>query len=255
MSITALSGSRVRSSPTRRLPLPRSIHCQRWTVADLAPSGAPTTWPSMRQATTNAARMLPVPTRLTRLRGSRRPGERVERAPSSGKQQDQRRRARDGGAVVHSLISSEVVDVELAAEPEDLGDQRQADDDLGRGDDDDHEGEDLALLAVEEPAVGDEGDVDGVEHQLDAHEHDDRVAPDQHPERADAEQEGGQAEQEREGVVRRSSHLHLDALLLEARCGLRVSGRFAPWPARCRRRRRAGSGRRRRPPPPGAAAR
>ena len=38
----------------------------------LAPSGAPTTCPSMRQATTNAARMPPLPTRLTAWRGGSR---------------------------------------------------------------------------------------------------------------------------------------------------------------------------------------
>ena len=41
---------------------------------------------------------------------------------------------------------------------------------------------------------GDEGEVDGVEHQLDAHEHHQRVAPDQQADGADGEQHGGQHE-------------------------------------------------------------
>src|SRR5581483_4269790 len=45
-----------------------------------------------------------------------------------------------------------------------------------------------------DPGERDERQVDRVEHQLDAHEHDDRVSPDEHAERADREQHGGQVE-------------------------------------------------------------
>src|SRR5207302_808262 len=76
----------------------------------------------------------------------------------------------------------------------------QADDHLRRGDDDHHEGEDLPVLAVEEAPEGDEGEVDGVEHQLDRHEDDQRVAPDQHAQRADHEQRGAQPDQPGEDV-------------------------------------------------------
>ena len=58
--------------------------------------------------------------------------------------------------------------------------------------------EDLVELASE----GDEGEVDGVEHQLDAHEHHQDVAPDEHADRPDGEQGGGQ------GEVPLPSHAH-----------------------------------------------
>ena len=74
------------------------------------------------------------------------------------------------------------------------------DNDLGCGDHDHHEREDLALLAVEETAVGDQRNVGGVEHQLDAHEDNDRVAPDEHAHGADREQERGEPEQERKQI-------------------------------------------------------
>ena len=48
---------------------------------------------------------------------------------------------------------------------------------------------DLAADVVELRGEGDEGEVDGVEHQLDAHEHHQRVAPDQQPDGADGEQQ------------------------------------------------------------------
>ena len=60
---------------------------------------------------------------------------------------------------------------------------------------------------VERSGEGHEGEVDGVEHQLDAHEHHQRVAPDQQADGADGEQDG--AEHEVPGVGRRSSRLHL----------------------------------------------
>src|SRR5882724_10484819 len=69
---------------------------------------------------------------------------------------------------------------------EDGRDDRQPDHDLGGRDDHHEERHDLAV----HPGEGDQGQVHRVEHQLDAHEHDDRVAPDQHADRADGEQQG-----------------------------------------------------------------
>ena len=44
----------------------------------------------------------------------------------------------------------------------------------------------LPADVVEHAGEGDEGEVDRVEHELDAHEHDERVAPDEHADGADA---------------------------------------------------------------------
>ena len=82
-----------------------------------------------------------------------------------------------------------VVDAGRAPRPEDRHDDGEADHDLGRGDDHDEERHDLAVQRAVDPAEGDQCQVRGVEHQLDAHEQHDRVAPDQHPDGADGEQD------------------------------------------------------------------
>ena len=61
-------------------------------------------------------------------------------------------------------------------------------------------------MSPEGPREGDERQGHGVEHQLDAHEHDQRAAPGEEPEGADAEEHGGRAP----GTRRRGrSRLHL----------------------------------------------
>ncbi|GAA3125017.1 hypothetical protein GCM10020001_052370 [Nonomuraea salmonea] len=64
---------------------------------------------------------------------------------------------------------------------------------LGGGDDDDEEGEHLAAVqAVAQPYIErDQVEVDGVEHQLDRHQDEDRVASCEHAVDADGEQERG----------------------------------------------------------------
>ena len=52
---------------------------------------------------------------------------------------------------------------------------------------------------------GDEAEVDGVEHQLDAHEHHERVAPHEHADGADAEQHGGRGSGTTSGSGRSSA--------------------------------------------------
>src|SRR5690606_26810889 len=76
--------------------------------------------------------------------------------------------------------------------PHDGHDDPQSDHDLGRGDDEDEEDDRLAADVVEAAGEGDEAEVDGVEHQLDAHEHDQQVAADHQTGRPDREEHGGQ---------------------------------------------------------------
>src|SRR5688500_6610177 len=85
-----------------------------------------------------------------------------------------------------------VVDRGRPAAAEDAHDDGEPDDDLGRGDDHDEERHDLAVEGAGGAAEGDQGQVDRVEHQLDAHEDEDRVAAHQHADTADGEQQRGE---------------------------------------------------------------
>ena len=67
----------------------------------------------------------------------------------------------------------------------------------------------VELERRDECAEGHDGEIDRVEHQLDRHEHGDRVAPREEPERPDREQQARQR-QVRVQVIR---EVHLDALL------------------------------------------
>src|SRR5579863_564789 len=78
--------------------------------------------------------------------------------------------------------------------PEHGHDDRQADHDLGRGHDQYEEHIDLTADVVQVAGEGHERQIHGVQHQLDAHEHDQHVAPDQEPGGAQPEQDGGQHE-------------------------------------------------------------
>src|SRR4029079_12581262 len=86
----------------------------------------------------------------------------------------------------------------------DRDDDREADRRLGRGDADDHQGDDRALDGEtgHERPERDDRQVGGVEHQLDRHEHADRVAAREEPEHADREQE---AREDEVGVQRARS--------------------------------------------------
>src|SRR5581483_10635145 len=89
---------------------------------------------------------------------------------------------------------ADVVGGGALAPPEDRHDQRQADHDLGRRHHQGEEHEDLPADVVEHTGEGDEGQVHGVEHQFDAHEHDQGVAPDEQADGADAEDDGGEGQ-------------------------------------------------------------
>src|SRR6478609_2730561 len=85
-----------------------------------------------------------------------------------------------------------VVDGGTPPASEDGHDDRQADNHFGGGHHHHEEREDDAVEVAPDVGEGHQRQVDGVEHQLDAHEHHDRVLPDQEAHRADAEQQRGQ---------------------------------------------------------------
>src|SRR5437868_6685828 len=68
-------------------------------------------------------------------------------------------------------------------------DDAEADHHFSGGDDEDEEHDRLSADVIEGFGERGEGEVDGVEHELDAHEHHERVAPDHQPDGADREQE------------------------------------------------------------------
>src|SRR3954466_6492382 len=87
-----------------------------------------------------------------------------------------------------------VVDGRRPTGTEDGHDDREADHHLSSSDDHDEERDDLAVEVSVDAGERDQAQVDRVEHQLDAHEHDDRVTADENTGRAHAEQDGGQVE-------------------------------------------------------------
>src|SRR3954453_1316815 len=87
-----------------------------------------------------------------------------------------------------------VVDRGRASGAEDGHDDRQADDDLCGRHEHREEREDLSVEVAVHPGERHEGQVAGVQHQLDAHEHHDGVAPEQDPGTADREQQHGDDE-------------------------------------------------------------
>src|SRR5205823_14200355 len=89
----------------------------------------------------------------------------------------------------------ELVGVDAGLVAEDEQDDGQAHADLDGGHEDHEQGEDLAHHRVAEGAEGDQVDVDGVEHQLDRHQHQHRVAAGEDAVYADAEQHRGEKQE------------------------------------------------------------
>src|SRR3954447_11104802 len=85
-----------------------------------------------------------------------------------------------------------VVHGRAPASSEDGHDDGEADDDLGGSDGHHEERHDLAVEAAVDAREGDQRQVHGVQHQLDAHEDDDGVAPHEHTDGTDREQRGGE---------------------------------------------------------------
>src|SRR4051812_15930797 len=101
---------------------------------------------------------------------------------------------RASGVIGSVLQQVGVVDRSRAAGTEDRHDDGQADDDLGRGHDHHEERDHLTVEVAVDAGERDEAEVHRVEHQLDAHEDDDRVAAYQDAGGADAEEHCRQEE-------------------------------------------------------------
>src|SRR6266516_2099688 len=92
----------------------------------------------------------------------------------------------------------DLVDVDRFAVPVDEDHDGQANPDLGGGNGDHEQGEDLAGDLPQVGGERDQVDVDGVQHQLDGHQDQHRVAPGQHPVDAAREQDRPEEQKERQ---------------------------------------------------------
>ena len=81
-----------------------------------------------------------------------------------------------------------LVDRSGSSGSENCDDDGESDDDLGRCNDHDKERDDLAVKVAIHAGECNKGEIRGIEHELDAHEDDDRVATHEHTDRADGEQ-------------------------------------------------------------------
>src|SRR4051794_900379 len=133
------------------------------------------------------------------LRGSARKPSAITIEPSSGNSRTSQHQA---VAVMNNSASQaprssaaqlpQIVDVERQTAAENGDDQAKADDDLTGGDHHHDHREDLTLLVADHAAEGDEGEVAGVQHQLEAEQDHHRRSPDQDPQDAGGEEQGRQ---------------------------------------------------------------
>src|SRR5580692_7619122 len=113
----------------------------------------------------------------------------------------------DATKAISALQLVELIDRGRRSPAKDRDHDAQTDGDLGGRDDHHEEDDGLTTDVVQRPRERDEGEVDGVQHQFDAHEHDERRTPGQESEGADAEEPGGQDEIPRGGDVHAASSL------------------------------------------------
>src|SRR5882724_9925874 len=117
------------------------------------------------------------------------------------------RRSIDGWARFLDLVLEQIgfVAADRSAEPIDGETDRETDGRLGCGDRDDEERDHLAVVIVGPHAVeGDEGEVHGVEQELDAHQLNQEVAPHHEADRADGEDDAyDRDDEERRGELER----------------------------------------------------
>src|SRR5713226_7921433 len=194
-SMTTVRWSICRSKPARKSPATIQVkYC--WTQGIF--SGARCV--NSRTASSAARKERPVEptaTALTILFGHLLPNRPLMAEPRSGSAG----RSRDSSGWTLEFEEVDALDIEGLAIARDQNDDAEADGRFRGGHDDDEEDEDLAVELVERLAESHEGEIDGVEHQLDGHEDGDDIA---------LEDEGNDAESEENGaedqVVVRGDH-------------------------------------------------
>src|SRR5215510_4189889 len=100
-------------------------------------------------------------------------------------------KASDSGFIQRlELERGEILDVGRLASAVERHDEGKADGDFGCGHGNDEKHHDLAVEVVVETGKGHEGEVGGVEHQLEAHVEDKQIAAEDDPEQAEGEEPG-----------------------------------------------------------------
>src|SRR3954453_15693636 len=211
ISSTNAAESGSYSSPASTCSVPAETNVKR--SSDTAWVLVAASWTVPISPMTKATSTVPVPSRWPQ-RSVRRPPSSSTAAPASGSAMNSQEAAsspsagrvsgtaglRHGGSPGWSVLEQvRVVDRGGPAGPGDRQDDGQAGDGPRRRDDHDEEGDDLAVDGPAGPGEGHQGEVDRVEHQLDAHEDDDRVAPHQHPAGPDGEKDRRQHQVVRQG--------------------------------------------------------
>src|SRR5665213_3060941 len=179
------SGSTSNAAGTCNVPT--EIHAKRLTV---------TPRDEWCVSSTNVEATTPVPIAPTCFSLKSRPSRSNERNPHSGK-----RRTSVAAVDISALHLRELVDRRRRATTKYRDHDAESDGDFSRGDDHHKKDNGLTTDVAERAREGDEGEVDGVQHQFNAHEHDERRAPSQESESADPEEHGGQDEVPRGGDV------------------------------------------------------
>src|SRR5262245_16711040 len=208
-TITAESGSSRNESSAWKSPA--EIHVYRSSVKKrCSGSNAVARVNTCATAIANDAIGAPQASRITAGRGSTF-GAKISHAPESTAAMSGRNGIQRSSSLVCSVNLSPlhlagVFDVHGVAVAYQTDDDRQSDGDLDGGHHHDHERQDLALVVADLAAERDQRQVRGVQHQLDAHEHDDHVAAREHADHADHEdQRGDDLELERRHVAHHSS--------------------------------------------------
>src|ERR1051325_45977 len=131
-------------------------------------------------------------------RSSLRPATRLISAPTSGSSGI--KISRSEGSVDASMLvpeRGEAIDLDVAAGAGHRDDDREAHRGLGCGHGDHDQREGVGRQIAPHAGERQQRDVGGVEHELDAHQDDQRVAAQQHADHADQEQHGGEHQEVR----------------------------------------------------------
>src|SRR5581483_193187 len=172
--------------PSCTLRLPTGSHSNRICCTRRSCSGLSNNPANTITAVTNAPPHISVANQPASGSPSLRPNTTSTRKPASGSAGINQTRST---TCPLSLESCHVVGGRARTSAHEGDDDPEADHDLGRRDDEHEEDDDLPADVVERTGERHEREVHGVEHQLDAHEHDERVAADHEPDRTDREQQ------------------------------------------------------------------
>src|SRR6266478_6193543 len=182
--------SSVNAMSTRSSPAENQLNATSWKSC--TPSPSPT---NARRPTRNESSTEPSATAYTQPFGNHLPTSPQTAAPIRGRSGS--RCSQETSIGILELERVELVDVHGSAAAEDGDDDRKADRRFGGcGGDDEEDGrvprEEAPRRRARhqgEPRKSEEGEVHGVEHQLDAHEDDDGVAPQHHARRSQREED------------------------------------------------------------------